>query len=145
MGARIVTTRKEPNGLEPPGIRGIENRQAIAEHVTDIKMAPIRHDLHAVGTAANIAVGQMTDLMPDPLRRNWSILRGARGLRQQRQCCQSNQGFQMFAAGHRHFSLVMRPFLSSSSKEAGAPVVSYTRSFTPGLGRNLYFPVCLVG
>ena len=92
MGTRIVTTGKEPNGLEPPGIRGIENRQAITEHVIDIKMAPIQHDLHAVGTAANIAVGQMTDLMTDPLRRNWSILRRARGgLRQQRQRCQSNQ------------------------------------------------------
>src|SRR5438128_10687308 len=118
MGTRIVTTGKEPNELEPPGIRGIENRQAIAEHVTDIKMAPIQHDLHAVGTAANIAVGQMTDLMPDPLRRNWSILRGARGLRQQRQCCQSNQGIEMFAAVNRYSSLGMIPCLSRTSKEA---------------------------
>src|SRR2546428_6940981 len=139
MGARIVTTRKEPKGLEPPGIRGIENRQAIAEHVTDIKMAPIQHDLHAVGTAANIAVGQMTDLMPDPLRRNWSILRGARGLRQQRQCCQSNQGFQMFAAVHSHFSLVMRPFLSSSSKEAGALMFSHPQPLHPSPRPDLAF------
>src|SRR2546428_12310836 len=128
MGARIVTTRKEPNGLEPPGIRGIENRQAIAEHVTDIKMAPIRHDLHAVGTAANIAVGQMTDLMPDPLRRNWSILRGARGLRQQRQCCQSNQGFQMFAAVYKHFFLVVRTFFSGFSEEGGGWWFSHHRT-----------------
>src|SRR5262245_29774517 len=121
MGTRIVTARKESNGLEPPGIRGIEYRQAITEHVTHIEMAPVQHDLHAVGTAANIAVGQMADLMPDPLRRNWSILRRARGgLRQQRQRCQSNQRFQMFAAVHSHFSLVMRPFLSSSSKEVGS-------------------------
>src|SRR5438034_11754777 len=107
MGARIVTTRKEPNGLEPPGIRGIENRQAIAEHVTDIKMAPIQHDLHAVGTAANIAVGQMTDLMTDPLRRNWRILRRARGgLRPQRQRWQSKQRFPLFGAAQIHYSLV---------------------------------------
>src|SRR5262249_44394232 len=121
MGTRVITTRKEPNRLRPPGIRGIENRQAIAEHVTDIKMAPVQHDLHAVGTAADVAVGQMTDLMADPLRRDWSILRRARGgLRQQRQRCQSNQRFQMFAAVYIYFFLLMRTFFSGSSKEEGS-------------------------
>src|SRR5439155_13893002 len=99
-----------------------QNRQAIAEHVPDIQMTPVQHDLDAIGMAADIAVGQMANLVAHTFRWNWRILRWAPSLccRQPRQCCQAGQGFQMFAAVHVHFSLVMRPFLSSSSKWEGS-------------------------
>ena len=53
---RVLTPAvKKPTGFKRRGIRGVENRHAIAEHVADVDMAAVHHDLHAVGAAALIA------------------------------------------------------------------------------------------
>ena len=49
---RVVTAGKKPNRLQAPRVRSVQNRQAIAEHVPDIQMTPVQHDLDAIGMAA---------------------------------------------------------------------------------------------
>src|SRR5690349_3965025 len=70
--------REECNGSELEGVARIENRHAVAEHVTDIDVRAIDHDLHAVGPPALIAVGEMTNALPDALRRHRGIRRPRR-------------------------------------------------------------------
>ncbi len=61
---------EEADRLQVPRVRRVENCHAIAEHVADIDMAAVDHDLNAVGATALIAVGQMPDAAPNALRRN---------------------------------------------------------------------------
>ena len=70
MRAGEVAAGEEADGLQAARIRGVENRHAVAEHVADVKMAAVDHDLHAVRPAADIAVGQMTEAAPNALRRH---------------------------------------------------------------------------
>ena len=68
---RVSTPRgEEADRLQPPRIGGVENRHAIAEHVADVDVAAVDHDLHAVGPAALIAVRQVPDPAPDAWRRD---------------------------------------------------------------------------
>ena len=70
MRARTGARGEEADRLQLTGIRGVENRDAIAEHVADVNMAAVDHDLDAVGAAALIAVRQVPDPAPDARRRN---------------------------------------------------------------------------
>ena len=68
---RVLTPAvKKPTGFSLPRIGGVENRHAVAEHVADIEVAAVDHDLHAVGPAALIAVRDVPDAAADALRRN---------------------------------------------------------------------------
>ena len=73
MRAGVDSRGEEADGLQPARIRGVEDRHAIAEHVADIDMAAVDHDLYAVGAAALIAVRQVPDAAPDALRRNGRV------------------------------------------------------------------------
>src|SRR6266446_5618025 len=62
----VLPGRKKVHRLQAARIAGIENGHAIAEHVTDIEVVAIGHDLDAVRTPANVAVGHMLDAVTDP-------------------------------------------------------------------------------
>ena len=70
-----VSASEEADRLQVAWIRRIQNRYSVAEHVADIKMPAVEHDLNAVRPSANIAVGQMTEALSDALRRNCTFLR----------------------------------------------------------------------
>ena len=84
MRAGAAAGGEEADRLQPARIRGVENRHAVAEHVADVDMAAVDHDLHAVGPAALIAVGQVADAAPDALRRNRRLWRLSPLVRQAR-------------------------------------------------------------
>ena len=84
MGPRKVSAREEADRLQIPWIGRIQNRDAVAEHVSDIKMTAIEHDLNAIRPSSDIAVGEMTEALADSLWRNGALLR-ARFLGQRRQ------------------------------------------------------------
>ena len=63
----ILPGCKKAHRLQIARVAGIENGHPIAEHVADIEMLAIGHDLDAVRTPANVAVGNMFDPMTDPL------------------------------------------------------------------------------
>ena len=100
MRARVIAAGKEPDRLQPPWVRRIENRQAIAEHVSNIKMIAVPHDLHTVRATADIAVCQMPDTAPDSFGRNCTSRRGLGRLRQVSQTRQSDKGFHLLAPIH---------------------------------------------
>ena len=66
----LIAGGEEADRLQPARIRGVEDRDAVAEHVADVDVAAVDHHLHAVGPAALIAVGQVADAAADALRRN---------------------------------------------------------------------------
>ena len=82
--AREVAAGEEAHGLQPPRVAGVEDREAVAEHVADVEMPPVHHDLHAVGLAAEVAVRQVADAPADALWRHGRLGRGARRLQQRR-------------------------------------------------------------
>ena len=103
MGTGVVASGKEPDRLETPGVRGIKNSETIAEHVPDIQVAPVRHDLHGVGPAANIAVCDMAETVAYTFRRNRRIFNGSISLGKRengRRRSHSEQSFQIFPAVH---------------------------------------------
>ena len=53
MGPGEVSAGEEADGLQFARIRGIQNRDAVAEHVADVKMPAVEHDLNAVRPSAN--------------------------------------------------------------------------------------------
>jgi hypothetical protein len=108
MCAGNVSAREEADRLQVAWIRRIENRYSVAEHVADIQMPAVEHDLNAVRPSAKIAVGQMTETFPDALRRNCTLLRGARLSGTIRQRCETKQTFHAIASSDiRH---VFAPF-----------------------------------
>ena len=68
--AGVGARGEEADRLQAARIRGVENRHAIAEHVADVDVPAVDHDLHAVGTAALIAVRHVPDPPADAVRRN---------------------------------------------------------------------------
>src|SRR3989442_552969 len=100
MRAGIDARGEEADGLQPARIGGVENRHPIAEHVADINMAAVDHDLYTIRPAALIAVRQVPDPAPDALRRNGRVGSGARSRRQARQGRQTQQPAHVFAASH---------------------------------------------
>ena len=106
MRARIGAGGEEADRLQVARIRGVENRHPVAEHVADVDMAAVHHDLYAVGAAAQIAVRQMADPASDAVRRNRrpgnlrSLSGRARPERQARGRGQTQQTFHVFAAIH---------------------------------------------
>ena len=61
MRARVRRRREEVERLQLARIARVEHRDAVAEHVADVEMAAVQHDLHAVGPAALIAVRQVPE------------------------------------------------------------------------------------
>ena len=61
---------EEADRLQTAGIRGVENRDAIVEHVADVDMTAVHHDLYAIGAAALIAVRYVPDPAADAVRRD---------------------------------------------------------------------------
>ena len=70
MRAGAGARGEEADRLQTARIRGVENRYAIVEHVADVDMAAVHHDLHTVGAPALIAVRHVPDPPPDAVRRN---------------------------------------------------------------------------
>ena len=104
MCPRKITASEEADRLGVAWIRGIKNRYSITEHVADIEMPAIEHDLNAVRPAANIAIRQMTEMFPDALRRNRSLLGGCLSCTR----CQrrhTKETFPASAPGDRHVRL----------------------------------------
>ena len=60
MRPRVVSASEEADRLGVARIRRIQNRYSVAEHVADVKMPAVEHDLNAVRPSAKIAEGQMT-------------------------------------------------------------------------------------
>ena len=98
MRAGVVAAGEKSDGLQPPRIRRIEYRHAVAEHVADIEMTAIDHDLDAVRPSADIAVGNVIDAPADSLHWNRNVHCGTRGLRKISRQRQAEQRFQVFAA-----------------------------------------------
>ena len=119
MRAGIVSAGEEADGLELARIRRIQNRHAVAEHVADIKMLAVEHDLNAVRPSADIAVGEMTEALSDALRRNGAILRVRwRGSGRQRR--ETQQTFPAIAPSDRHAVLgFLNSAYTSSQARAG--------------------------
>ncbi len=65
MGAGVIAAGEKRDRLETPRVSGIEHRHAVAEHVADVQVTPVHHDLDAVGSAADVAVGEMPDAASD--------------------------------------------------------------------------------
>src|SRR5579871_5922553 len=63
-------------------------------------MLAVEHHLHAVRPSAQIAVGQMTEVLSDPLRRNDAILRRARMPRALRQRRETRQALHRIASSN---------------------------------------------
>src|SRR6266853_979919 len=106
MRARTGPGGEEADRLQLPRIGGVENRHAIAEHVADVHVAAVDHDLYAVGAAALIAVRQVSDSAPDAVWRNGRLRSlsplssGPGRQRQAPQRRQTQQAFHVFTAGH---------------------------------------------
>src|SRR5579862_9819671 len=98
MCPRIVTAREEADRLKAAWIRRIQNRYSVAEHVADIQVPAVQHDLNAVRPAANIAVGQMMETSPDALRRNYTFLRRVRPPEAIGQRCETQETFRTIAS-----------------------------------------------
>src|SRR5258708_4276102 len=75
MGPGKVSAREETDRLRLARIRRVKNRDSVAEHVADIKMPAVEHDLNTVRPAPNIAVGQVTKAFFDAFRRDGTFLR----------------------------------------------------------------------
>src|SRR6266851_5077522 len=100
-----VSAGEEADRLQVAWIRRIENRYSVAEHVADIKMPAVEHDLNTIRPSANIAVKQMTEALSGALRLNCTFLR-ARLPGAVRQCCETNQASAAIAPTDRpHFLL----------------------------------------
>ena len=74
MGAGILPGGEEIHRFRVARIAGIQNGHAVAEHVTDIEMLAVGHDLDRVRTPADVAVGNMLDPVADALRRDRLVL-----------------------------------------------------------------------
>ena len=69
----LVAGREEADRLQAARIGGVEDGDAVAEHVADIDMAAVDHHLHAVGPPALIAVGEVPDAAADAGRRDGAV------------------------------------------------------------------------
>src|SRR5690242_20239021 len=99
MSTGVVASGKEPDWFETPRVRSIKNGKAIAEHMADIQVAPVRHDLHGVGPAANIAVCDMAETVAYTFWRNRRVFNRSISLGKRkngRRCSHSEQSFQIF-------------------------------------------------
>ena len=62
-----IAAGEEADRLQLPRVAGIQDRQAVAEHVAHVQVSPVQHDLHAVGTAAEVAVRHVANAPADAL------------------------------------------------------------------------------
>ena len=60
MRARVGAGGPEIHRLQIARIGSVDRRQAVAEHVADIDVAPVEHDLHAVRPPALIAIADQS-------------------------------------------------------------------------------------
>src|SRR6266481_4622147 len=74
MGPGVLPGREKVHRFQMAGIAGIQDGHAIAEHVTDIEVIAVRHDLDAVRTPTNVAVGNMLDPVTNPFWWNRPVL-----------------------------------------------------------------------
>src|SRR6266567_5194873 len=74
MRAGVLPGGEEIHRLWVARIAGIQNSHAVAEHVTDIEVLAVGHDLDAVRTPADVAVGDVLDPVAYALRRDRWIL-----------------------------------------------------------------------
>src|ERR1700691_6272737 len=98
MRASVISPGEKADRLEPAWIRSIKNRDSIAEHVADVKMPAVEHDLNAIRPAAEVAVRQMLKTLSDTLWMNRGLLRRSRlpGTRHQRR--ETQQTFHAIAS-----------------------------------------------
>src|SRR5215471_6903172 len=96
MRARVISTRKEADRLQATRIGRIEYRQTIAEHVADVHVPAIDHNLHTIRAPTNVAVGNVFDTPANPLRRARGIFGCSRRLREIRRRSQAKQCLHVF-------------------------------------------------
>src|SRR5690242_9470248 len=104
MRAGKVSAGEKTDRLQFAWIRRIQNRDSVAEHVADVKMPAVEHHLNAIRPSAEVAIRHMMKPLPGPLRRNCSLLRGARLAGTRRQRCETQQTFQAIASTDLHQS-----------------------------------------
>src|SRR5436309_16123956 len=97
MRSGVVSAGEKAYRLQPARIRCIEDRHTVAEHVADIEVPAIDHNLHAVGPPTNVAVGNVLDTPANPLRRHGRIFCEARA---QAGDYIPEQRFHVFTASH---------------------------------------------
>ena len=104
----LVPAVKKPDRLQAARIGGVEDGDAVAEHVADVDVAAVQHHLHAVGPSALIAVGEMADAAADAGRRHVGVgARAERGRRRARDA-QREQVLEAVAARRRHAGGIVR-------------------------------------
>src|SRR5260221_7800618 len=69
MRAGVRTIGEEVHGLQPARIGGIQDGNAVAEHMADVDMIAVQHDLDAIGPAALIRIRKVLDTPANSLRR----------------------------------------------------------------------------
>jgi len=105
----ICPAVKKFTGLRLRGSLASQNGHAIAEHVTDIEVLAVGHDLDAVRTPADVAVGNVLDPVTDPLRR-YRLVRGAGDRWNPGQRRHSQQTRQVRAAALHGFPRLLNAF-----------------------------------
>src|SRR5690242_6675561 len=98
MRPRVISSCKEAHRFETPRVGCVENGDAVAEHMTNIEVPAVHHNLYAVGTPSDIAIRYMSEAMPDSLLRNRRVLRRTIVLGCPGRCSQSEQRFHIFPA-----------------------------------------------
>ena len=101
MRAGVAAAGEEPDRLQAARIAGIEDRQAVAEHVTDVQMTAVHHDLHGVRASAGVAVGDVTNAAADALRRNRCVRGPACLLTEDQRAGHAGERREVFPARHR--------------------------------------------
>ncbi len=130
MRARVGACGPEIDGLQIARIRSIQRRQTVAEHMADVDVAPVEHDLHAIWASALVGIGNMLDAAADTFGGDGLGRRGscACGARQSRCCGQTEQSGHRSAScndGHGFFSsLKDQDWLEHSSLPLQAEPVS---------------------
>src|ERR1700730_10537976 len=104
MRSRILPGSEEIHRLRTARVAGIENSHPVAEHVADIEVIAVQHDLDAVRPPTDVAVGKMLDPVTYALLRDRRIV-GAGRARHSGERRQAQQNPQMRAAALHGFPL----------------------------------------
>ena len=106
-----IAKREVVDWFQIARISGVEDGEAVREHVADVDMAAMDHDLHGVRAAALVAVGNVADAPADALRRDVGFALRACRERQAPERCKSGKTAQMLASRtHGRPLLEARPF-----------------------------------
>src|SRR6185312_10938099 len=70
MGAGIVSAGEKADRLHFARVPGVEDRDAVAEHMANVEVSAVVHHLNAVGTPADVAPGEVFEATPNAFSRH---------------------------------------------------------------------------